>query len=357
MQPEELLRAARARSRTLPMPAGGREAALERLRQGCAHFFSQVPEPPVYLRREDPLLARAAGLRDEGAELLAVGLALLREGGEDPQARALLEALESYLAVLCFLAVGKLKAAEEAWLEAGARERHAAMGQRHWTRSDEAQLAVFDRASGVSRYDPREEATLSVKLCCPACRQANGYQLPATGSLHGFSCPHCRTAFLGFFGDVRGVSVRQESGARHFTVEVDELDGAVSRVEFQDASRTEFSLARRDFVGFVYSDAKQLRSVVNLTSGRILWVTRPGACFVATAAFGEDAPELAAFRRFRDEVLWPRAWGRAAVRLYYRAGPTLAGVVVARPVLRTSVRRVLRGVHGALVWYQARRRT
>jgi hypothetical protein len=356
MQSDELLRAARARARTLPRPAGERDAALERLRTACAYFFRQVPEPPVYLRPDDPLRAQAGSLAQEGAELLAQGLALLQHTGEDAHGRQLLEALESYLTVLCYLSEGRLKAAEEAWHEAGARERHAAKGARLWSRAPDEHAPVFDRATGASRYDPREQEQLTVRLVCPACRQPDTFRFPAHGSLQRFPCGHCRTPFLAFLGEVRGAAVRSEGGAQRYTVEVDELDGGVSRVEFEDASVEPFGLARPDGVAFVYTEEKQLRTVVNLTSGRILWVTRPGSCFVVTAAFGEGAPELAPFRRFRDEVLWPRGWGRAAVRLYYRVGPGLARVVVHRPALRRAVRHGLLGVHGALVRREARLR-
>lgn len=352
MQPEELLRSARARSFTLPPPKGGPEAALERLRQGCAHFFGRVPEPPVYLRREDPLREQAERLRDEGAELLAVGLAVVRMAGDDPQARQLLEALESYLTVLCFLADGRLAQAEAAWEEAGARERDALRGRRVWTRTDERRLPVYEPETGRSRYDPGEQAQLTVKLCCPTCRQADTFSFSAANSMHRLVCPRCNQPFLGFFGDVRSVGFTLEAGTRHYVVEVDELNGAVSRVQFEDASSAEFSLARRDFVAFVYTVERELKAVVNLSSGRILWLARSGPCFLATAAFGEGAPELAAFRRFRDEVLRCSAWGRQLERAYYDAGPHLARMVERHPRLRQGVRGGLGRVHRALLRWQ-----
>jgi hypothetical protein len=63
-------------------------------------------------------------------------------------------------------------------------------------------------------------------------------------------------------------------------------------------------------------------------------------CYVATAVYGSPgAPEVAALRRFRDRRLVRSAAGRALVRLYYAAGPTLAarlgpGTVAARVARR-----------------------
>lgn len=67
-------------------------------------------------------------------------------------------------------------------------------------------------------------------------------------------------------------------------------------------------------------------------------------CYVATAVFGPHAPETIRLRRWRDEVLAPRPWGRALIRAYYRVSPWclrhlpgwLSGP--ARAVLRLALR-------------------
>jgi hypothetical protein len=69
---------------------------------------------------------------------------------------------------------------------------------------------------------------------------------------------------------------------------------------------------------------------------------------VATVAFGEGAPELVAFRAYRDDVLRKRALGRVFIRGYYRWGPGVAAWVSRRPMARGGVRWVLRRVHGRL---------
>ena len=65
-------------------------------------------------------------------------------------------------------------------------------------------------------------------------------------------------------------------------------------------------------------------------------------CFVATVAFGDpDCEELTLLRRFRDERLSRRGWGRAFTRTYYRVGPGLAAFVARRPWLKARVKRGL----------------
>lgn len=67
-----------------------------------------------------------------------------------------------------------------------------------------------------------------------------------------------------------------------------------------------------------------------------------GGCFIATAAFGSDeAPEVAALRRFRDNVLACSVFGRAFVRVYYRLSPPLAAWLRHRPVARARVRALI----------------
>lgn len=48
-------------------------------------------------------------------------------------------------------------------------------------------------------------------------------------------------------------------------------------------------------------------------------------CFIATAAYGDiNAPEVVAFRNFRNEYLLMRNWGRILVKIYYKTSPSLA---------------------------------
>lgn len=63
------------------------------------------------------------------------------------------------------------------------------------------------------------------------------------------------------------------------------------------------------------------------------------ACFVATVVCGDPlAPEVLRLRRFRDERLAARPWGRRIVRWYYQWGPKAAAALARRPALRRAVR-------------------
>lgn len=47
-------------------------------------------------------------------------------------------------------------------------------------------------------------------------------------------------------------------------------------------------------------------------------------CYVATCVYGSyDAPQVWTLRRFRDQYLDDRFWGRAFIRMYYAVSPTL----------------------------------
>lgn len=65
-------------------------------------------------------------------------------------------------------------------------------------------------------------------------------------------------------------------------------------------------------------------------------------CFVATMAFGQDAPETATLRRFRDTVLRRSFAGRMMVRLYYRVSPALCDRIGRYPIAVGACRVALR---------------
>lgn len=66
-----------------------------------------------------------------------------------------------------------------------------------------------------------------------------------------------------------------------------------------------------------------------------------GGCFVATAVYGADAPQLAVLRWFRDTRLEKRALGRVFVNAYYRIGPLLASIVAKHPSLQRLSRSLI----------------
>lgn len=350
MEPEELLIAADARSRELEL-AGPLEAAVDRLRAECARVFATLPEPPVYRRADDPARKRAEELLRDVLELYAHFLLLERQAAPPAQAAPLGAALKAHLSVLCFTAGGRLELAEEAWHEARSLERGALSARRLWVRSDEERPPVFDPATGVSRYDPRPEPHVRVKLACvqPSCQKVDEYAFSPRHSTHRFVCPVCKKPFVAYFGELQSVQVEERSGQlKHYRFRLEEVGGGLSRIEFDEASGADLALARGDLLAFLYTEDRDLRAVLNLSTSRLLWIHRSN-CFVATVAFGEGAAELDAFRAYRDRVLLRRRAGRAFVRAYYRAGPALARRISARPWARAAVRAMLRQIHGRLV--------
>ncbi|HVE84545.1 MAG TPA: CFI-box-CTERM domain-containing protein [Myxococcales bacterium] len=346
---EEVEAAAEARSRELGRP-GPVDAALDRLRADCLRFFERVPEPPVYPRRDDPSRALAKELLAEGQELLARAISVGRDPAGTPVTAPLQEALRLHLQALVHSANGRLGEAEAAWAGACQQEARAVRARRLWERSDEGEPPVYDRATGASRYDPAPEPQVKVKLACPntGCQRVEEYGFSPRSPTHQLQCPRCRTPFIAYFAEVRQVGVTQQGQVRHYVFRLEEAGGGLSRVEFDEGSGAELRVARGDFLAFLYTVDRELRAVVDLSSTKLLWVTRGGPCFIATAAFGQGAKELAAFRAFRDRVLMRSAAGAWAVRAYYRVGPWLAGPVRRSPRARRAVRWALGRIHAVL---------
>lgn len=70
-----------------------------------------------------------------------------------------------------------------------------------------------------------------------------------------------------------------------------------------------------------------------------------GACFVATAAYGDRMhPDVVTLRRYRDRVLVKYPTGRAFIRLYWRVGPVLAKRVVPTGASGRMARLALRPI-------------
>lgn len=70
-------------------------------------------------------------------------------------------------------------------------------------------------------------------------------------------------------------------------------------------------------------------------------------CFVTTAAYGDaDHPVVETLRRFRDRLLLPTETGKALVRYYYDAGPSLAAAIEGNPAACLVVRLLVTPVAG-----------
>lgn len=346
MDVSEVLQAARTQAGALN--PGAAEAELEQLRLLCQQYFGTLPEPPLYRRANDPLRQAAPALIEEGKGLLARLYALDRARPDDA-AQALIAAMEAHLTTLVHTRDGRLEQAETAYVTAMEREKRALSIRRAWTRSDEELPRIFDRQTGTSRFDPRPEVQVRVRLACPqkACHHIAEYAFSPSYSTQRFTCQACRTPFIAFFGEARQGEVEQVGSKRRYRLKLEELGGGLSRIEFEDPTSADFHVARRDLLALLYTEDRELRGVLNLTTSRLMWLPKGGPCFVATAAFGEGARELVAFRAFRDDVLQRSGPGFALVRAYYRAGPWLAAGV--RGPMRAPVRFALRKVHARLV--------
>lgn len=344
---EELLEEARRRATDAAVPRWGAESAFETYRTRCQRFFAEVPEPPVYLRTEDPVRERARTLQEPALQLIAEGLVFSREAETAAEAALWVAALESALAMLLPLSAGRLKEAEDAFQLVRQRETEALKRRQMWARAEEGRAPVFDRASGTSRYDPRPEPHVNVKLACPApaCRVVGTYAFDSSGSSHRFVCATCQSPFIALFAETRRLEIASDRGGKRYHFEVDDVGGGTSLVDFEDGSGLEFAADRRDLLAFLYTEARELKGVLNLSSGRALWVQRFGPCFLASAVFGEEAEELSAFRAFRDDTLRRTRAGRAFIRAYYAHGPELARRVRARPWAHHLTRRALLEIH------------
>jgi hypothetical protein len=341
----------RARADSEQYLASGSAPATEALRAEANALFESLPEPPAYRKANDPAREKSRQLLPKATELLARLFAAQKAHPDEASLASLTQAVEAHLRALAAMAAGEITEgdhlAREAWQAARVATRSGSFFQMQGPQSE----AVYDRATGTSRYDPRPEPMLTVQLFCPneGCRQPAPYSLSPNYAIHRFSCSACKRPFTGHFAELRGVEARSTGRPVHYTLHVVQVGGGDTVLEFDDVSGGDLAAAPRDLIVLLYAGTGTLAAVENLTTGRVLWIQPKGACFVATAVFGEDAPELVAFRRFRDEVLLPRPWGRLFVRAYYASGPTLVRGLDHAPLAREAVRRVLLRIHARLV--------
>ena len=350
LQPEEFFQAAQARAAQMDVRRNGVPAALERLRTDASALFARIPEPPLYRRAEDPARKAAEALLPEAEKVLSEAIAVAWAPEAPPTAHGILAAVRAHAEALCHTVDGRLALAEAAWKRALELERSA-----HPTRSVLTQAPapppVFNKATGLSRYDPRESPHVKVKLVCPntGCKRIGDYEFTSSHAYHRYVCPACNTPFVAYFGELRTLEVSAQRSSNRYQFTVDEVGGGSSaRIDFEEASGAEFPAARRDLLAFLYTEARELKVVVNITNGKLMWISPAASCFLATAAFGEGASELVAFRAFRDEVLRHHGLGRAFIREYYRHGPALAAWVVRHPRVKRAVRGALALVHRGL---------
>ena len=316
---------------------------VERLRADAVRCFQGLGPPPVYVRVDEVVKARLQGQREVVLALQARARAL--DGGA-----LLLPALDEGLSLLDAAGRGAWVEAEEAWHRLLQHQKLALKARRAFSRPDEERPPVWDPAQALSRFDAREARGPEVRLPCPwpRCRQEHRHALPAGVAMHSITCPKCGRPFDAYVGVLREAEVQSTSLGRDYRFRVADGVGGGVRVEVKDHGAAELQAAPGDVLAFLYTDGSTLQAVVDLSTSRVLWVTRGGPCFLATAVFGEGAPQLETFRAFRDRRLLPSAAGRFLVRAYYAVGPALARVVLASPPLTRAVKGTLTAVHGVL---------
>ncbi|USI27903.1 CFI-box-CTERM domain-containing protein [Alteromonas macleodii] len=64
-------------------------------------------------------------------------------------------------------------------------------------------------------------------------------------------------------------------------------------------------------------------------------------CFIATAIYGENAAETNSLRRWRDNFLLKRVWGRLFVRIYYLVSPKIVGILESSPILKRRTKMLI----------------
>lgn len=388
---DELILQARERAGTIDSKA---LPCLDELRIEAKALFEALPEPPAYKRAQDPtpqqaarqigpaldLLARLYALSASAARVTPLAPSACQPGpGRDlqgrlhraigslkPQSRsplarldgdaqaslsALTQALELHLRALHALSAGQIVEADLLASEAKSRAQRA-LGEGVLFRfvGLEGPLPAFDRASGVSRYDPRAGQRLKVQLTCMGgrCHKRSQYELPAQMAFHRLNCPQCGQAFSALLGHTRSLNRTNHGVVSHYALRFELLGEGPRLLEFDDASQRPFEAKSGDFLALVYSCTGPLSAIENLTTGALHQVVPKGACFVATMAFGEGAPELDDFRAFRDERLLPHPLGRAFVRAYYLHGAALADLMSKTALTRKLARWSLEKLHGHL---------
>jgi len=64
-------------------------------------------------------------------------------------------------------------------------------------------------------------------------------------------------------------------------------------------------------------------------------------CFISTAIYGENSPEVITLRRWRDDVLWKTIYGRFLINIYYSSGERLSTLIKKNKFLKDTLRSLL----------------
>lgn len=113
-----------------------------------------------------------------------------------------------------------------------------------------------------------------------------------------------------------------------------------------------FVYASRNIAGNIYrfvSGAGGVGAAAGacVTPSEVVGVLEDKHCFITTVAFGSDmAPEVQAFRDFRNQYLLTNFFGRELIKFYYQAGPPAAEFISQSEFLKSATRVALYPVLG-----------
>ncbi len=118
------------------------------------------------------------------------------------------------------------------------------------------------------------------------------------------------------------------TAARAMLAEAERLENDLIRSN----ARREIELLRRTISS---GQVQAATYSVEMPAGKLSVVAfTPSKCFIATVCFGEDAPETAVLRTWRDQYLIEQAWGRKFIVWYYTHGEEFAEIASRSPALK-----------------------
>ena len=159
--------------------------------------------------------------------------------------------------------------------------------------------------------------------------------------LSGFVIPSDLTTgdyvYMTGFGNVaiQGETTRTYAGANRTVV----YTSFSQSLPFQDKVQLSYYW---DKLTGVMVEASTIYADITMTAKATetnMWGAAPGACFIATAAYGTPmAEEIEILREFRDEYLLSNPLGQALVDFYYKISPPVAEFIAEHPSLKPIVR-------------------
>jgi cold shock CspA family protein len=151
-------------------------------------------------------------------------------------------------------------------------------------------------------------------------RDIKGVDLPANGDVVSFD------------------PAQGKKGPRASSVTL--LSRAPSKFPSRSDDRVECTLCGRKMVPRIITyQGRLMQSVCPFCGGRYEYFS---PCFIATAVYGDRmAPQVVAFRQYRDSTLRHSAVGRLFIATYYRWSPPIARILSRSPQMARLVRVAL----------------